>query len=84
MKHLAIAAAALLALAGPASAQIYAGLRTLSVSAAAMSGPVTPWMQDDGSSSDHPTHSRSDFQADGLNWQYRNGLTAPMNGAGEP
>jgi opacity protein-like surface antigen len=34
-----------------------------------------PWMQDDGSSSDYPTHMPSDFSGDALNHAYRNGLT---------
>lgn len=63
-----VAAAALLsAAAGAASAQGYA------------SGPQTyaapPWMQDDGSSSDYPTHMPSDFSGDALNHAYRHGLT---------
>jgi hypothetical protein len=36
-----------------------------------------PWMQDDGSSSDHPTHMPSDFSGDALNHAYRHGLTVP-------
>jgi hypothetical protein len=45
-------------------------------------GPPTvnaapPWMQDDGSSSDYPTHMPSDFSGDALNHAYRHGLTVP-------
>jgi hypothetical protein len=34
-------------------------------------------MQDDGSSSDYPTHMPSDFSGDALNHAYRHGLTIP-------
>jgi hypothetical protein len=60
------------------------------VSAAAVSAPaqnyppgpppvyaMPPWMQDDGSSSDHPTHMPSDVSGDALNHAYRHGLTVP-------
>jgi hypothetical protein len=65
-----IAAAALLSAAAvSASAQGYA------------SGPPVyappPWMQDDGSSSDYPTHMPSDISGDALNHAYRHGLTVP-------
>lgn len=40
-----------------------------------------PWMQDDGSSSDHPTHVPSDFTGDALNHAYRHGLTMPSDAA---
>jgi hypothetical protein len=39
------------------------------------------WMQDDGSSSDHPIHNPGDRSGDRLNSQYRGGLTtAPGTG----
>ncbi|HEY1795605.1 MAG TPA: hypothetical protein VGG57_05745 [Stellaceae bacterium] len=65
-----IAAAALLSAAAvSASARVY------------VSGPpvyaAPPWMQDDGSSSDYPTHMPSDFSGDALNHAYRHGLTVP-------
>jgi hypothetical protein len=41
------------------------------------------WMQDDGSSSDHPIHNPGDVSGDGLNAQYRGGLTVPP-GTGFP
>jgi hypothetical protein len=45
---------------------------------------ATPaWMQDDGSSSDHPIHNPGDVSGDGLNAQYRGGLTVPP-GTGFP
>jgi hypothetical protein len=74
----ALAGIALLALAAPVSAQPYPA------SAPPMQ-PQTPvyrtaapnWMQDDRSSSDHPIHMPSDFGADNLNAQYRNGISVP-------
>ena len=69
----AIAAAALASAAAvSASAQDYAP------------GPppmhaAPPWMQDDGSSSDYPTHMPSDFSGDALNHAYRHGLTVPSD-----
>ena len=49
-----------------------------------MSFSGTPsWMQDDGSSSDHPIHNAGDFSADQLNAQYSGGLIVPP-GAGFP
>jgi hypothetical protein len=39
---------------------------------------MTPsWMQDDGSSSDHPIHNPDDVSGDRLNAQYRDGLIVP-------
>ena len=39
------------------------------------------WMQDDGSSSDHPIHNPGDFSADRLNAQYQGGIpTTPGHG----
>jgi opacity protein-like surface antigen len=56
------------------------------VSASAQGYPPGPpvyaapsWMQDDGSSSDHPTHMPSDFSGDALNHAYRHGLTVPSD-----
>jgi hypothetical protein len=61
-----------------------------------MQGPVQPmqqptytsgmmgtpsWMQDDGSSSDHPIHNPGDHSGDPLNSQYQGGIpTAPGHG----
>jgi hypothetical protein len=58
-----------------------------------MSQPVQPmpqpsyisgtpsWMQDDGSSSDHPIHNPGDRSGDALNSQYQGGIpTAPGTG----
>jgi hypothetical protein len=41
------------------------------------------WMQDDGSSSDHPIQNAGDHSASRLNTEYQNGLTVPA-GAGLP
>jgi hypothetical protein len=52
-------------------------------------GPVEPmtqpsyisgtpsWMQDDGSSSDHPVHMPGDHSGDQLNMLYQNGISVP-------
>ncbi len=66
MKHLAPAlAAALLAFTLPASAQVYPRTAPQPMY---YSG-LWPEMMDDGSSSDFPTHTPSDFVADQLNRQ---------------
>jgi hypothetical protein len=80
----ATAAIALFAAAGPVSAQMYQPPPT-------MQGPVQPmqqptytsgtmgapsWMQDDGSSSDHPIHNPGDHSGDPLNSQYQGGIPA--------
>lgn len=75
MKSIAIAiatAALVSAAAASASAQGY-------VSGPAASSALPPWdaMQNDGSSSDYPTHMPGDFSADRLNHAYRHGLTVP-------
>jgi hypothetical protein len=41
------------------------------------------WMQDDGSSSDHPIHNPGDHSGSRLNTQYQGGLTVPA-GQGLP
>jgi hypothetical protein len=41
------------------------------------------WMQDDGSSSDHPIHNPGDYSGSRLNAQYQGGLTVPA-GQGLP
>jgi hypothetical protein len=68
-----VAAVALIAAAGSASAQT---VRTMT--------PITgmyPWMMDDGSSSDFPIHNPGDISGDALNAQYLGGLTtAPGTG----
>jgi hypothetical protein len=67
-----IAAAALIpAAAVSASAQPYGPGATVYA--------APPWMQDDGSSSDYPTHMPSDFSGDALNHAYRHGLTVPSD-----
>ena len=83
----AAATAALLTGAGVASAQMYPPAPQMPPSLP-MYQPMnfvgTPsWMQDDGSSSDHPIHNAGDFSADQLNAQYRGGLIVPP-GAGFP
>jgi hypothetical protein len=35
------------------------------------------WMQDDGSSSDHPVHMPGDRSGDRLNAEYQNGISVP-------
>jgi hypothetical protein len=68
---IAVAAAALVSAAAvSAQAQGYQGQKYPPIVHAA-----PPWMQDDGSSSDYPTHIPSDFSGDTLNHAYRNGLT---------
>lgn len=46
---------------------------------------IPPWIQDDGSSSDHPTPMPSDHSGNALNSQYRDGIpVAPPNGFPAP
>ena len=46
---------------------------------------MSPWMQDDGSSSDYPIPMPSDRSGDALNSQYRDGFpVAPPNGFPAP
>lgn len=80
MKYL-IAAAAILGavmIAGPASAQSYGygPVYTSPIPPAGMMypGQAAPMMMDNGTSSDYPTHTPSDFVADQLN---RNELRSP-------
>ena len=70
-----IAAAALVSAAAvSASAQGYAPNATVYA-------PPPPWdvIQDDGSSSDYPTHMPGDYSGDALNHAYRHGLTVPSD-----
>ena len=83
-----LTSAVLLALTAPVSAQtLQPPVNPPPMQAASPSGftsvsqPQTqtppPWMQDDGSSSDHPLHNPGDFSADGLNSQVRGGIPVP-------
>ena len=90
MKTLLIAATAvaLITGAGAASAQMYRPMPAPPYQTYPIEGPVQPmqqattvsgtpsWMQDDGSSSDHPIHNPGDFSADRLNAQYQGGIPA--------
>ena len=61
------AAIALLAAAGPVSAQMYqTAPRTMSMS--------PTWMTDDGSSSDYPIHNPGDISGERLNRDYSGGI----------
>ena len=99
MKTLLAAAATVALLAGAgaggASAQMY---QPLTPPPPATYSPMQPawqmrqptnisgtpsWMQDDGSSSDHPIHNPGDFSADWLNSHYSGGLMSPP-GTGFP
>jgi hypothetical protein len=87
MKPLLAAAAtiAILAGAGPVSAQMYPPTNQLprvQQQPAYVSGTPS-WMQDDGSSSDRPIHNPGDVSGDRLNAQYQGGLAAPP-GTGFP
>jgi hypothetical protein len=74
----ALAGTALLALATPVSAQPYPmGTPRMPPQTPVYQTAAPNWLQDDGSSSDHPTHMPSDFGADNLNAQYRNGIAVP-------
>jgi hypothetical protein len=101
------AIAAVFALAGPASAQLFQPLnppppvyqyqpmaptqmnegmvqpmqRTTTTSTTTIISGTPSWMQDDGSSSDHPVHMPGDQSGDGLNAQYQGGIpTTPGHG----
>lgn len=72
------AAVSLLALAGPVSAQTYTPMSPAPIRQMPYQQTSTPsWMQDDHSSSDHPTPMPGDRSGDALNAQYRNGITVP-------
>ena len=75
------ALAALLAIGGAASAQSFPVVPP-PPSPVPHPALLPPWMQDDGSSSEHPIHVRSDFGADRLNYEYRDGL--PVIGPATP
>jgi hypothetical protein len=93
MKPLLATAAivAVFALAGPVSAQMYQPMNPPPpmYQQPMNPGPVRPmqqptytsgtpsWMQDDGSSSDHPIHNPGDISGARLNSQYQGGLTVP-------
>jgi hypothetical protein len=92
----AAAAIALLAGAGSASAQIYS-YSPMNPAPAQQPAPplmptnqiqdqaLAPWMQDDGSSSDHPIHNPGDYSANSLNSEYQGGIpVAPPNGFPAP
>jgi len=70
----ALAGAALLALAGPVSAQPVPPSGSASQLAAAA---LPPWMHDDGSSSDYPIPMPGDVSGERLNAQYRDGVPVP-------
>jgi hypothetical protein len=78
----AAAIAAIIGFAGAASAQsspVFAQGNQL------QSAATPPWMQDDGSSSDHPIHMPGDVSGDALNSQYRDAIpAAPPNGFPAP
>jgi hypothetical protein len=97
MKSLLATAAtiALLTAAGPVSAQMYQPMNPPPPPMQQMQQMQQPmpmqqpttisgtpsWMQDDGSSSDHPIHNPGDVSGEQLNSQYQGGLTtAPGTG----
>jgi len=69
-----LAGTALLALATPVSAQTLPGSDS---SNQLSSVDLSPWMHDDGSSSDHPIHMPGDVSGERLNSQYRDGIGVP-------
>jgi hypothetical protein len=71
------AIAAVFALVGPVSAQMYQSPTPAPMQQPTYTSATPPWMQDDGSSSDHPIHNSDDVSGDRLNSQYRGGLTVP-------
>jgi hypothetical protein len=74
----ALAGTALLAIAAPVQAQPYPMGTTSTQPQAPIYQTVAPnWMQDDGSSSDHPVHMPGDISGERLNSQYRNGIDVP-------
>jgi hypothetical protein len=73
----AVAGIALLALAAPVSAQTYPAGTVPSQPQLLQPAAAPSWMQDDGSSSDHPIHMPGDISGDQLNSQYRNGIGVP-------
>jgi hypothetical protein len=92
-----VAGAALLALAGPVSAQMYQPMQP-QPAPLQMQQPMPPqpmqqptftsgtqpsWMQDDGSSSDHPVPMPGDRSGSRLNSRYINGINVPP-GTGLP
>jgi hypothetical protein len=77
----AAAAIALITGAGSVSAQMMQPINPVPMQQPAyVSGPPS-WMQDDGSSSDHPIHNPGDRSGDPMNTMYQGGLTtAPGTG----
>lgn len=75
----ALAGATLLAMAAGASAQGYPWVPQPSPPSAGAT-VLPPWMQDDGSSSDYPTHTATDWEADRLNSLYGDGMTFSEEG----
>ena len=70
------AVAAILAGAGPVSAQMYQPMNPPPMQQPYYVSGTPSWMQDDGSSSDHPIHNPGDVSGEQLNSQYRNGIPA--------
>jgi hypothetical protein len=79
MKTLLAAAAsiAILAGAGPVLAQMTQPMSPAPFQHPAYVSDVPAWMQDDGSSSDHPIHNHDDRSGQRLNSEYRDGITVP-------
>jgi hypothetical protein len=68
---------ALLALAGPVQAQTIPPMQPGPMQQLPYQQTPPPWMQDDGSSSDHPIPMPGDRSGDRLNAQYRDGIDVP-------
>jgi hypothetical protein len=86
MKHFlaAVAGASLVAAAGAASAQMTQPMNPMMNPAPMRQMPyqdtstsMPPWMQDDGSSSDHPVAMPGDVSGERLNTRYRGGINVP-------
>ena len=81
----AAAAIALLAGAGPVSAQMVPPTNPAPMQQPSYVSGTPSWMQDDGSSSDHPVHMPGDVSGQALNSQYRRGIDVlPPNGFPAP
>jgi opacity protein-like surface antigen len=77
-RFLAAFAGATLLAAGAASAQMYQPMQPAPMRQMPIQQTGVPsWMQDDGSSSDHPTPMPGDHSGDRLNSQYRGGINVP-------
>jgi hypothetical protein len=79
----AAAAIALVAGAGPASAQMVPPTNPAPMQQPSYVSGTPSWMQDDGSSSDHPIHNPGDVSGDRMNSRYQGGLMTPP-GTGFP